>query len=67
MYRFLDIFAFFSEFVAAIISVFIGYRVVAALGSACVLGGFLGASFVDPSEQIELMGLLVGFLGGISM
>lgn len=46
---------------------FIGYRVVAALGSACVLGGFLGASFVDPSEQIELMGLLVGFLGGISM
>lgn len=43
---------------------FVGYRVVAVFGSVCVLGGFLGASFVTPSEEIELMGFLVGFLGG---
>jgi len=34
------------------------------VGAFCVLGGFLGASFVTPSEEIELMGFLVGFLGG---
>lgn len=50
---------------AAVASVFIGYRVVAAVGSLCVLGGFLGASFVTPSDEIELMGFLVGFLGGM--
>ena len=57
----------FSEFVAAVVSVFVGYRVVAAFGAVFVLGGFLGASFVDPSAEIELMGFLVGFLGGMNL
>ena len=55
----------FSEIVAACASVFVGYRVVAAFGSLCVAAGFLAASFVDPSEEIELMNFLVGFLGGM--
>ncbi|XP_053405240.1 uncharacterized protein LOC128558932 [Mercenaria mercenaria] len=54
-----------GEIVAACVSVFVGYRVVAAFGSICVGAGFLAASFVDPSEEIELMNFLVGFLGGI--
>ncbi|WAR00844.1 hypothetical protein MAR_025216 [Mya arenaria] len=58
---------FTGEIVAAFFSVFIGYRVVAAAGAFCVLGGFLGASFVAPSEEIELVGFLVGFLGGIGV
>ena len=51
--------------VAAIASVFIGYRVVAMFGSLLVLAGFLSASFVNPGDNIELMGFLVGFLGGM--
>ena len=51
-------------FIAAIASVFIGYRVVAMFGSLLVLAGFLSASFVTPGDNIELMGFLVGFLGG---
>ncbi|KAH3828238.1 uncharacterized protein LOC127881471 [Dreissena polymorpha] len=58
---------FTGEIVAAFFSVYLGYRVVAVVGSACVLGGFLGASFVTPSKEIELMGFLVGFLGGIGV
>lgn len=54
-----------AEIVAAVASVFIGYRVVAAFGSVCVGAGFLAASFVTPSEEIELMNFLVGFLGGM--
>lgn len=52
-------------FIAAIASVFIGYRVVAMFGSLLVLAGFLSASFVTPGDNIELMGFLVGFLGGL--
>ncbi|KAL4227513.1 hypothetical protein ACF0H5_012957 [Mactra antiquata] len=54
-----------GEFIAALASVFVGFRVVAVFGSLCVGAGFLGAAFVKPSEEIELMGFLVGFLGGI--
>lgn len=54
-----------GEIIAAIASAFIGYRVVAAFGSLCVAAGFLAASFVTPSEEIELMNFLVGFLGGL--
>lgn len=56
---------FIGEIVAAVASVYIGYRVVAVFGSCCVIAGFLAASFVTPSKEIELMGFLVGFLGGI--
>lgn len=51
--------------IAAIASVFVGYRIVAVFGSVLVLAGFLSASFVNPGDNIELMGFLVGFLGGL--
>lgn len=55
---------YISEIIAAFASVFVGFRVVAVFGSICVGAGFLGAAFVKPSDEIELMGFLVGFLGG---
>lgn len=54
-----------GELVAAVFSIYVGYRVVSMFGSACVLAGFLAASFVTPSKDTELMGFLAGFLGGI--
>ena len=54
----------FAVMIAAIASVFVGYRIIAVFGSVLVLAGFLSASFVNPGDNIELMGFLVGFLGG---
>ena len=55
---------YFAVMIAAIASVFVGYRIIAVFGSVLVLAGFLSASFVNPGDNIELMGFLVGFLGG---
>lgn len=53
-----------GEIVVAFASVFLGYRIVAVFGSVCTIAGFLAASFVKSSEEYQLMGFLVGFLGG---
>lgn len=54
--------------VAAVISVYLGYRVVGVLGGICIFTGFLAAAIIDnPQDHWEWYGFLVGFLGGLGV